>query len=448
MNIIDRHFMGIILITLLSGLSIIPGGCKKSDDPEPDPVYYYPVASIDVSPVSGFAPLPVSIKFSGTDRDNDIIKYKLFIDADSVVKSVPFDTIVNFPAGNHSVYGKVIDARNQSDKTASTSITVDQKVATADLSLSVASGDSPLQTRLKLSGTPGNNPFKSYVIHISGAEPAPGYFFDDRIISRSSPIDTLMTFYAGTYSIRGEIVDVNNSVVKTPDKSIIVEFVDPVMWRGPFPFPKGPVNLFETPGSTPQEIEYNALTTQDARTVMVANRGSTDILGRLYPPLVCNRSSLLFVLNSKNLGKELYENPESNKLIYDGYDGEDYAEIGIYGGTRKFFGTLGIPAGSMEVDDVNHSMNYVITGDDIMDPNSYNFIEAAWPAVRTNVQPGGRNTYLPLNAKSIIGYHTYKYEYNGKAYKANYPVWTGEIVNGKFHVLKINPNFPVFRTRD
>ena len=40
-------------------------------------------------------------------------------------------------------------------------------------------------------------------------------------------------------------------------------------------------------------------------------------------------------------------------------------------------------------------MNYVITGDNIKDGKSYNFIEAASPWLATDVQPG--EAYLPMN---------------------------------------------------
>jgi hypothetical protein len=253
-----------------------------------------------------------------------------------------------------------------------------------------------------------------------------------------------MTLYAGNYTIHGEIVDVQNSSVSTSAKSIVVDMNDPSFWRrSGFPVPRGPLNRFEMPGSTPQEREYNALTTQAARNAAVKVKVESDITGKINPPLVCNKTVQLFVCNSHNWGKDVYI---SSGLIYDGYDGENQDEIRAHTGTRKYFGTLGIPTGFVDIPATNHVMNYVITGDNIEDPNSYNFIEAAWPWVKSNVQPG--QVYMPMNEETITAYCSYDYEYGGKVHLANLPVALLKIVDGQLQFVKSNPNIEIIMTRD
>ena len=115
------------------------------------------------------------------------------------------------------------------------------------------------------------------------------------------------------------------------------------IWRTYFPLPTEPINLFISQDETPQALEYNALTTKSQRDAVMPGKVTSDITGKLVPPLVCNKTVVLFRLNSKNFGKDIYD---SNNLVYDGYDGDNYDEIRLHGGTRKYFGTLGMPAGS------------------------------------------------------------------------------------------------------
>jgi hypothetical protein len=254
-----------------------------------------------------------------------------------------------------------------------------------------------------------------------------------------------MTLYAGNYTIHGEIVDVQNSSVSTSAKSIVVDMNDPVFWnRSDFPVPKGPVNLFETPGSTPQEIAYNVLTTQAARNAVMPGKVTSDITGKIIPPLVCNKTTPLFVYNSHNWGKDLYD---GNELIYGGYDDENQDEMRARGGTRKYFGTLGIPAYDLEIPDVAHQMNYVLTGDDVRNPKSYCLIEAAWPWLATNVQPG--QVYVPTKADKVLLYYVYTYKTDQHEKNiGGIPVVLLKIVDGQLQFVESNPNIEIIMTRD
>jgi hypothetical protein len=215
------------------------------------------------------------------------------------------------------------------------------------------------------------------------------------------------------------------------------------IWRRSFPLPTEPINLFISQDSTPQALEYNALTTKEAMDAAMLGKVTSDITSKVQG-LVCNKSSALFTLDSKNFGKDIYD---SDNLIYGGYDGDDYNEILLHGGTRKYFGTLGIPTGIVEIVDVLHGMNYVITGDKIKDPKSYNFIEAAWPWAATNVQPG--QVYIPMNADTVLLYYTYTYK-NDQHNKniANIPVVWFKIVNGKYIFQGTNPYVKLIEERE
>lgn len=454
MDTVKNSFRKALLVPALA-IPLIFSRCQP-DEPEPDPIVYPPGVEINyLSPISGDAPLTVHLTLTGTQGTNLVGKYVLYVDADSAVRSHPIDTTIVFSAGSHSVSGKVYDVKGLSRKTPVTTITANQKPnisATANLSVDTDYGYSPLTVHFRLSGTPGTNgPINTYLLYVK-----------DKVISSSIPIDAAFTFYAagsntvignygmqGQYFVYGAVVDSKNDTVKTSVREIGVRPVGGI-WGLSYPAPEGAINFFETEKSTPQEIAYDALTTQAAKNIFVANGLASDITGKIYPPLVCNSSSKLFTLNSLNLGKDLYEDPESDRLIYDGYDGEDFVEIGIHGGTRKYFGTLGMPTGNVEIVDIKHDMNFVVTGDDLMNPDSYNFIEAAWPWVSSNVKAGGSNTYLPANADTIFLYKTFTYRDKEGRHENNYwkfrAIWA-KTVNGELSIVAINPNIEIFRTR-
>ena len=91
---------------------------------KPPIVYNAPVASLSVSSTSGYSPLTVRFKVNGTDKDNDISSYRLYLDGVVDSSSVPIDTTMTLLHGTHLVYAEVVDMHKLSSKTSTTSINV------------------------------------------------------------------------------------------------------------------------------------------------------------------------------------------------------------------------------------------------------------------------------------------------------------------------------------
>jgi PKD repeat protein len=83
-----------------------------------------PVASLTVDKTSGDSPLNVRFKVSGTDKDNDISSYRLYLDGKVDSSSVPIDTSMTFFPGTHSVYAEVVDKHKLSNATSTTTINI------------------------------------------------------------------------------------------------------------------------------------------------------------------------------------------------------------------------------------------------------------------------------------------------------------------------------------
>lgn len=101
--------------------ALIPActSCEKENFP--------PVAGIEVSPKSGEVPLEVRVKVTGTDVDGvgDIKSYNLFVNNEKIKRSYPIDTTLTLSQeGITKFYGEVVDSKNQSNKTAETSVEV------------------------------------------------------------------------------------------------------------------------------------------------------------------------------------------------------------------------------------------------------------------------------------------------------------------------------------
>ena len=71
--------------------------------------------------------------------------------------------------------------------------------------------------------------------------------------------------------------------------------------RRSYPLPTEPINLFLTDGCTPLELSYDALTNKTARDAIMPGKVTSDITSKVQG-LVCNKSTVLYTLNSKNLG--------------------------------------------------------------------------------------------------------------------------------------------------
>jgi hypothetical protein len=420
--------------------------CHKADTPaDPSP----PVASLSVTPASGEEPLPVHVLLSGTDVNGDISKYKLYVDDTiTVSKSTPFDTTIVFGAGTHFVYGEVVDARGAIGKSPIGRITANAlPVPIGSLSASVLTGDSPLQTRLKLTSAPGSIPLWKYELNI-----------DDKVFSRSTPIDTLITLYAGLHKVSGKVYGANNTSASTPIIDIDVKIVsgDGAKWIAGgsgilYPLPKGPVNLFEYPG----DAEYNSLTTKEERDNYIENARITDITsniptgidflinGKVYS-FVCAHVSELFQYNNHDW-KDLYDATQIDTRKYGWYNGENFDSIYVHGGTIKFRDSHKAPIYTAQVAPT-HAMNFAVTGDDLRDGNAINFVEMMYGVSGSNVKPGEKG--IPLNYNGLMLGFSYTYIKDGLTWLQSVSAVEYNIVNGVIQFVATNPNFEVIMRRE
>jgi hypothetical protein len=103
---------------------------------KPPVTYNAPVVSFSADKTSGTGPLAVRFKVSGTDKDNDISSYRLYVDGKVDSSLVPIDTTIiflpttsrsQFPLlSSHNVYAEVVDKHKLSNQTSTTLIDVFQ----------------------------------------------------------------------------------------------------------------------------------------------------------------------------------------------------------------------------------------------------------------------------------------------------------------------------------
>ena len=109
-------------ILFLAAVIVIFTGCKEQN--------YAPVASLEVNPVYGDAPLEVRIKVDGDHLNGkeDIKEYRAGINTEIIKSKTPIDITKTFyNQGTIKVYGEVIDSKNASNKTGTKSIEDYQK---------------------------------------------------------------------------------------------------------------------------------------------------------------------------------------------------------------------------------------------------------------------------------------------------------------------------------
>jgi hypothetical protein len=93
---------------------------------KPPVTYSAPVASLSLSNTVGNSPMTVRMQVTGTDKDNDISSYRLYLDGIVDSSLVPIDTSFTFYPGTHSVFAEVVDKHKLSNKTSSRMISIDK----------------------------------------------------------------------------------------------------------------------------------------------------------------------------------------------------------------------------------------------------------------------------------------------------------------------------------
>lgn len=454
MSLFDNLISGLVYINknalkaAVIALPITFSGCKP-DPVEPD--NRSPVSTLTLDKYSGLAPLDVGVSGVAHDADGDsditnygmVITNKTISKVDTTISSsnpIPSFNRVFKTAGTYDVVFTATDSHGATGSK-SASVTVDAlTLPIGTLNVSNVSGDSPLQTRLKLTGT---NVTGLYELHI-----------DDKVVSKSTPFDTLVTLYAGPHKVFGKVYGVNGSSA-TPVTDIDVKIVGGKWIVGgagvAYPFPSGPVNFFVYPG----DAEYNSLDNKVKRDNAIENARVTDITPNIPTGLdfiingitygfACGQASTLFEYNCHDW-KDLYTIEFVDPRVYGWYNGENFDSIHVHGGTIKFGGSHKVPIYKAQVAPT-HIMNFAVTGDDLRDGKSINFVEMMYGLSKSNVQPGDPS--ISLNYNGLMLRFGYTYFKDGRTWRASVAAVEYNVVGGVIQFVATNPNIEVVMTRE
>ncbi|MDX9948540.1 MAG: hypothetical protein RBS38_14360 [Bacteroidales bacterium] len=288
----------------------------------------------------------------------------------------------------------------------------------------------------------GSNVTGLYELHI-----------DDKVVSKSTPFDTLVTLYAGPHKVFGKVYGTNGTnTTAITDIDVKIVYGENYKWsNGLAPFPKGPVNFFEYPG----DAEYNSFTTKSQRDNAIEVARVTDITSKIPTGLdflingelygfACTHASYLFQYNCHDW-KDLYTPYFSDPRMYGWYNGENFDSIHVHGGTIKFRDSHKVPIYTAFVP-LTHTMNFAVTGDDLRDGKSINFVEMMYGISKSNVQSG--DVSIPLNCDGLRLGFAYTYVKDGRTWYVSMPAVDYNVVNGVIQFVATNPNIEVVMTRD
>jgi hypothetical protein len=178
------------------------------------------------------------------------------------------------------------------------------------------------------------------------------------------------------------------------------------------------------------------------------------IVGKDTIGWACAQASRLFSTNCMDLGIDplIYQGKinfqDSYVKMYDWYSGDNFDSIDIHRGTLKFMGTHKAPIFTADVSP-SHQMNYGVTGNDLKDGKSNNFIETMYLVSRSNVQPALYGGPIPMDYPGFTLYYEYKYVDNaGRNCLGSIPVVKYNLANGVLNFVASNPNVDVVMSRD
>ena len=209
-------------------------------------------------------------------------------------------------------------------------------------------------------------------------------------------------------------------------------------------WPTGVMNPFLSPDTTQAAIAHNKITKISEINSVLRTDVRADWIYTIPPndnPLWnCNQWSNQMVVNSHDWGKEVFDS-QWDKLLCNGYKGFVLSEIYANGGTLKDIGKLGYQMFEVSITDKitrpeGHAMNGVFTGNDILDPESFNTIEPRDGV--TEVKPGEIN--IPLNCERFV--IAYPYIFKNTAHEKIFGfvrILEFKIVNGE-KILTYNIN--------
>ena len=304
------------------------------------------------------------------------------------------------------------------------------------LDVSETSGDSPLSVHMKVSSM--DKDIVSYRLYLDGV-----------VDSSSSPIDTVMTFYPSTHTVYGEAVNAKRLSSKTSTTSITANLIDDNYWYRGNPLPKGKINLFVGDSA---DVDYNKRKNRKDRDDFLEMARASDITPTILNGIhqvngvdygwACVQASELFEYNSHDW-IDLYD---SDRKKYGWYMGDNIDSIYYHHGTTKFRGSHKAPIFIAQVSPA-HQMNYAVTGNDLRDGKSNNFVEAMYPVSKSNAKFDG--TTYPSDWSDFILYYEYVYiDKNGRNTFTNIPLVKYNLVGGVLQFVATNPNLDVIMTRD
>lgn len=205
-----------------------------------------PVASLEIDPISGTAPLPISINGNATDSDGDeIVKYNLKIDYDkdgvideTIEETEPISLDKTLEKST-DFYFEATDSRGGIGKVGPVSVNIDTDIPAEDedepieeyiptppvpnLGVSATSGNLPLEVLVSISGTKTDNAISKYQIGIDYNNNQT--IEDDELIleSSSSIVDKKIIFTeTGTKKVYGLCVDSEGLIGKCEPTEITI----------------------------------------------------------------------------------------------------------------------------------------------------------------------------------------------------------------------------------
>ncbi len=139
-NLISKLKKGVYMGLTAGTLSLASYlGSSCSEGPTQPKINYPPVASLSVSPLSGVAPMADTVKYSCTDKDNDLQTTQLYMNGNPISASTSLDTVLTL-SQNSSFKAKCIDTQGNTDSIGPISVQVLQPSISQTATLSDSTG--------------------------------------------------------------------------------------------------------------------------------------------------------------------------------------------------------------------------------------------------------------------------------------------------------------------
>ncbi len=214
---------------------------QKMPDPITPNTNHAPIANLVINPESGYAPLTTKISLTGTDQDNDSMTYQIRIDynedkiidetipADGSFSANPINVEKIFSnVGKSIIYGTVKDARGlKSERNIEVIVSekpvIENKLPTANLSVSPISGEYPLTSNISLTGADSDGNVVGYKLELDYADGTTKNIPADGSFSANPINDSELFNNVGNVRVYGTVKDNSGGETKTSQEINVSE---------------------------------------------------------------------------------------------------------------------------------------------------------------------------------------------------------------------------------